>query len=253
MVSLEHHVRNVYDKIADVYYRKRKDGSLFINEYVEMPATLSLLKNVKNKEILDLGCGPGIYAEILERRGGRVSGIDISSRMIELAKSNAKNVDFKVGTVYKLPYKSSSFDIVLSTFVVEHFERLDNAFQEVNRVLKKGGTFIFSIYNPVLDATYPIKGNNLEGFLSDKNRRFEDYYREGLHKQIWWKGTKDEIEIIHVCRTYQTWIKTAIKNGFDIVDYLDAQPIPMSKKINKNEFGFASKVPLVCVFKTKKR
>lgn len=54
-----------------------------------MPTTLKLLGNVKGKMILDLGCGSGIYARILTEKGAKVRGIDISSKLLEIAKKEA--------------------------------------------------------------------------------------------------------------------------------------------------------------------
>src|SRR5688572_20852553 len=56
------------------------------NAYYERPATLSLLPDVAGKDVLDAGCGPGVYSEWLVEHGARVTGIDASAKMIELAK-----------------------------------------------------------------------------------------------------------------------------------------------------------------------
>ncbi|HSU72961.1 MAG TPA: SAM-dependent methyltransferase, partial [Candidatus Binatia bacterium] len=61
-----------YNVLAKEYYETRKAGQRVENEYLEMPATLSLLGKVKGKKILDAGCGPGIYARILHNKGARV-------------------------------------------------------------------------------------------------------------------------------------------------------------------------------------
>ena len=65
------HTKNIYDRIANDYYNIRTNKSTkgwFYNEMLEMPTTLKLLGNIKNKKILDLGCGPGIYAKILSKK-----------------------------------------------------------------------------------------------------------------------------------------------------------------------------------------
>ena len=61
------------------------------NAYLERPAILSLLPDVKGKHILDAGCGPGLYAEILLNRGATVTAIDISPKMIQFAKQRIGN------------------------------------------------------------------------------------------------------------------------------------------------------------------
>jgi ubiquinone/menaquinone biosynthesis C-methylase UbiE len=211
-----------------------------------MPATLSLLKGIEGKKLLDLGCGPGIYAKLLKNRGVEVYGIDLSEKMIKIAKSNVKNVDFRVGSVYKLPYKSNYFDIVLATYVVEYFEDIDRAFKEIKRVLKKNGIFIFSITNPVRQATYHIKRK------PHTWRVFDNYFKEGKRTATWWWRLKYPTKVSFIHRTYETYIKAILGNGFVIKDYIDAKPPLGSKKVDRRSYEYASKVPQVCVFKVRK-
>ncbi len=48
------------------------------NAFYERPATLSLLPSVRGKRVLDAGCGPGAYTEILLKRGAKVVGVDVT-------------------------------------------------------------------------------------------------------------------------------------------------------------------------------
>jgi ubiquinone/menaquinone biosynthesis C-methylase UbiE len=243
MDNLEKETSATYNKIADIYHSDRVKNKLFWNEFLEMPATLSLLKNIRNKRILDLGCGSGIYAKLLKSRGAQVYGIDISSKMIDIARANVKGADFRVGSVYNLPYKTGYFDVVVSAFVVEHFTELDAAFKEIRRVLKKNGFFVFSIGNPVVDASHHIKGR------ARWYRKFDDYFKEGRYNSFWRLRSNLRVKMPWIHRTYQTWIRTIIRNGFVIDDYVDAKPFPSSKKINKRQYEYLSRVPAVCVFK----
>jgi ubiquinone/menaquinone biosynthesis C-methylase UbiE len=246
MVSLEKEVKKTYDRIASRYDEKRKSEKLIYNEYNEMPATLSLLRKIKGKKILDLGCGTGIYAKILRRRGAVVSGIDISPKMIELAKQNLKGVrgaDFKVGTVYKLPYKSGTFDIVLASLVVHYFTNMDKAFREIKRVLKKNGVFIFSTDNPVINIAHRIKGK------PRRYRFFVDYFKEGKFYEYWPRiGVRMPYQHI----TFQTWIRTIVRNGFVIEDFVDSKTVKKAAKLDRSVYNFTSKVPWFSVFKVRK-
>jgi len=242
MKITEKEVRKTYDRISLLYDKKRKEKIIY-NDYNELPATLSLLKNIKGKKILDLGCGTGIYTKILKKRGADIQGIDISPKMIELAKQNVKNVNFRVGSVYRLPYKSGIFDIVVASLVVHYFSDLDRAFREIRRVLKKNGVFIFSTDNPVVNITHRIKGK------SRKYRIFGDYFKEGKFYE-YWPIFKTRIPYQHI--TFQTWIRTIVKNGFVIEDYIDTKTIKKAKKLDRSVYNFTSKVPWFCVFKVRK-
>jgi len=242
MKITEEEVRRTYDRIALVYDRKRKE-KLIYNDYNEVPATLSFLRNIKGKKILDLGCGSGIYTKILKRRGAIVRGIDISPKMIELAKKNVKGVEFRVGTVYKLPYKSGTFDIVLASLVVHYFSNLNKAFKEIRRVLKKNGIFIFSSDNPIINITHRMKGK------PRKYRIFGNYFKEG---KIYRRWPRFKLRMPYQQITFQTWIKTIVKNGFIIEDYIDTKPLKKAEKIERSTYDFTSKVPWFFVMKVRK-
>jgi ubiquinone/menaquinone biosynthesis C-methylase UbiE len=240
----EKEVRETYDRIAKKYHKGRQiDKKMIYNEYNEVPATLSLLQNIRGKKILDLGCGTGIYTKILKKKGAKVQGIDISPKMIEFAKQYVKGVDFKVGSAYKLPYKSGTFDIVLASLVVHYFGNLDKAFKEIRRVLKKNGVFIFSSDNPLVSVTHRIKGK------PRKFRVFGDYFNEGKFYERW---PKLGIRLAYQHFTFQTMIRTIVRNGFVLEDFIDTKTVKAAEKIDRSMYAFTSKVPWFSVWKVRK-
>ena len=93
--SLTEQAREDWDRLAEHYASFREERGTY-NEIVEMPAMLSLIGNVKGKTVLDAGCGPGHYSILLAKNGADVTSIDISEKMIEIAKNNAKEAASKV-------------------------------------------------------------------------------------------------------------------------------------------------------------
>jgi len=235
-------VRKIYDKLAKRYHKITANH--FFNAYLEVPATTSLLKNVKNKKVLDLGCGTGRHTVILKRRGAKVWGIDLSPKMIEIAKSEIKDVDFKIGSVYRLPYKSNFFDIVVAGLVIGYFKNLDKAFKEVYRVLKNNGIFVFSLTNPLLEVSKHEKGESRRLY-----RKFKNYFKEGK-MYVKWPTFRVKIPFYH--RTFQSLIRTIIRNKFVIEDFVDAKPVKEGKKVNPEAYEAYSKIPHFCVFKVRK-
>jgi len=102
--------------------------------------------------ILDLGCGPGLYAEIFAKKGHNVTGIDISKNSIEYAKKSAKDKRLDI-TYLNTSYleenlQLDNYDLVVLIFtdlgVLTPTER-ESLLKLISRVLKKGGTFIFDV------------------------------------------------------------------------------------------------------------
>lgn len=101
---------------------------------------------VKNKNIIDLGCGDGSHARLIKEMGAaHVTGVDVNEKMIDLAKEkSAENphVAFFVADGRNLPVENNSTDIVVSNFVVHYFPDAKEIFGEISRVLKDDGYFI---------------------------------------------------------------------------------------------------------------
>lgn len=124
---------------------------------------------IKDKSLLDFGCGDGRFAITFAKEGVRkVTGIDASDEMIGLAKKRLEsdhrdNVEFLVADGANLPFENNSFDVVFSNFVIVHFKDLYVPFDEVFRVLKPGGFFVASLNTAeglepsLLEKTIPIR------------------------------------------------------------------------------------------------
>jgi len=242
-----------YDKIGEWYHKHRGKGKNFFNSYVEMPTTLSFLKNVKGKKVLDIGCGSGIYAKILKRRGAKVTGVDISKTLLRIAEKEVKGVDFHYASIHKLPFKKNSFDIALSALMLNYVGNWDKAFKEVNRVLKKGGVYVFSIANPLFSVRERTNINNKEFWLlgySSEGQKLEiygDYFKEG-----WKTWEMAETKMLFHRKTMETIINTILKNGFSIEGYKDTKPVSLGRKVDPRSFKIFSRLPIFSVFKIKK-
>src|ERR1041385_4731068 len=81
-----HSVRDSWDRVADAYAEGQASGVDYYRYEFFGPAQLALCGDVHGLRILDVGCGNGYFARALSRRGARVTGIDISPRMIEHAR-----------------------------------------------------------------------------------------------------------------------------------------------------------------------
>ena len=102
--------------------------------------------------VLDLGSGAGFDCFLAAKKvgeAGRVIGVDMTEEMIDKAKASAKkygykNVEFRLGDIEKLPVDDNSIDVAISNCVVNLVPDKSKVFEEVYRVLKKGGGMYIS-------------------------------------------------------------------------------------------------------------
>ena len=105
----------------------------------------------KNKNVLDLGCGSGLYTRYLTELGINPVALDISKETTKLARDYVGKNDLKFccGTSVGLPFKDGSFDLVLCIETLSHIKREDQllALEEIYRIIKENGVFIMSVHN----------------------------------------------------------------------------------------------------------
>ncbi|MEE8408525.1 MAG: methyltransferase domain-containing protein [Myxococcota bacterium] len=94
--------------------------------------------------ILDLGCGDGLFGEIVFS-GRNVVGVDGDAYELGLARQRGVYRELVRGDIHSLPLPDASFDHVFSNCVVEHLDDPPRVFREVRRVLQPGGRFVFTV------------------------------------------------------------------------------------------------------------
>ncbi len=108
---------------------------------------------------LDLGCGPGLYAELLARRGWRVTGIDLNTDALAHARTSAAaaglTIDYREGS-YLTPLTPQRFDLAYCIYCDFGALRPDDRtalLRQVRARLHAGGQFVFDVFGPGLSST----------------------------------------------------------------------------------------------------
>lgn len=124
------------------------------HRYTIDPILFSLLDNVTNKEIYDIGCGNGYIARKLAKNGAKsVYAIDSASQLIELAKTKypvPQNVTFESRDASNfVNIRSSQFDLILMNMVIHYIEHPEKLIAGISESLKLGGYFVFTTGHPL--------------------------------------------------------------------------------------------------------
>lgn len=127
----------------DDYWAKGFHQSLLIHRID------GLLSDVSDKKVLDIGCGDGRTAVSLSKKGNRVFGIDISRTRLLRAKEKVYSISdgsyFIQSYAETIPFKDSSFDLIVCTEVLEHVMDDVALIKNISLTLKDGGIAIISI------------------------------------------------------------------------------------------------------------
>ena len=112
-------------------------------------------KTLDKINILDIGCGGGLLSEPMTRLGANVTGIDASSKNINIAKLHAKKNKLKINYLCSSPEKlkiKKKFDVILNMEIIEHVEDIDFFINSCSKLLKKNGLMFVATLNKTLKS-----------------------------------------------------------------------------------------------------
>ena len=214
-----HPPQSAYDAHADFYYEHMKprleDGGSFLRRTED--AVLALLAPVEGLRVCDLACGGGHLSRRLADAGARVTGVDLSRRLLRYARADSAGypISFLCADARGLHcIADASFDALACNMALMDIDDLQAAYAAAARVLRPGGRFVFSVVHPCFGAPFSqADGSPLE---TDANGDFVswktfDYVQEG-HWRSSNKGIRGTFGAIH--RTLATYLNALDEAGF---------------------------------------
>ena len=149
-------IRTSYDTVATSYADLVQDGPPDEPECFDLFARLA---TEVGGAVLDVGCGPGRTTGLLDDRGLRVIGMDLSPGMIEVARRDHPGLDFRVGSMTALDLPDETLAGVVSWWSIIHLPRdvVPQAFAEFHRVLAPGGILLLG-YHVGEESTHKTSG-----------------------------------------------------------------------------------------------
>ncbi len=226
--------QDAYNELAEEY-AARIDKKPH-NAYYERPATLSLLPEVNGKHVLDVGCGPGVYAEWLVAHGGIVVAFDANLKMVKLARQRVGDKAKVIQANLEAPLDflgDASFDIVVAPLVMDYVKDWETAFREFHRVLKPLGSLVFSMEHPYVKYYDHQEGSN--------------YFNVELVEYTW-RGFGKPVTVPSYRRPMSAVINPLIQAGFILDQILEPLPTAEFKEKDPQDYEELMRNPgFMCV------
>jgi len=208
---------NTYDRYADQYadqIAKRKTAADMKLTLLNLPLhyLLNYAGDVKNLTVLDAGCGEGHVSRILASRGAQVTGIDVSSRFIDIARSRDEEgkVDYRVHDLSQpLPQFAGYFDLVVSNFVLNDVPDYARFVSTLGSVTRLGGRVVLSMNNP---------------YSAVPRKKVDHYFDSGTSIVYWGIYASSGIKVFYYHRTLEEYITTFRDSGFLLKSLSDVCP-----------------------------
>jgi len=172
---------------------ERLESFVFHDITIEHLHRYALAKEfVQGKNVLDIACGEGYGSNLLAETAEMVKGVDIDESTITKAKNKygRKNLSFVTGSVEKIPFDASSFDVVTSFETLEHISAHDTMLTEIKRVLRPGGVLIISTPDKKTYSDKPRYSNPFHKkelseqefkLLLKKYFHYQDFYLQNIY------------------------------------------------------------------------
>jgi SAM-dependent methyltransferase len=246
MISEAQAPQALYDQHAASWTRDKPSS---LSDYTARPVVFEMCGDVQGQHVLDLGCGEGYCARHLSRRGAQsILGIDVSSGMIAGAEAEEMRaplgIRYRQGDATQLAeLDDASFDLVIAVFLFNYLttQQTTDCMQEIARVLRPRGRFVFSIPHPAfpfMRAPEPPFYFDLRGqtYVAARDTRFSG--------KIWKRdGSALEVQVVH--KTFEDYFRALQRAGFrSLPEVRELTVTPEILRLDSAFFGPLADMPL---------
>jgi SAM-dependent methyltransferase len=233
--------QNKYDEpgfFAGYSNMPRSVGGL--DEAGEWHAFRSMLPDLRDKRVLDLGCGFGWHCRYAREQQARsVVGVDLSERMLARARETTDDpaIEYRRSAIEDIDFPADAFDVVISSLALHYVEPLDLVCEKVHRCLEAEGTFVLSVEHPIFTARaaqdwhYGPTGERLHWPV-------DDYQQEGLRHARWLAD-----DVIKYHRTLATYFNAMVDSGLHVTRLLEPGP-PVEMVVERPDWMDECRRPL---------
>lgn len=217
----------IYDRAANDWKRREP---ILLSDFTARPFMISWCGDVRDRDVLDLGCGEGYVARRLAGLGAKVQAVDVSGEMVERAREqesqDALGINYRVAdarddSILEL----GSFDLIAAVFLFNYLDRAGTAavFRRVRQMLRPGGRFVFSVPHPSLPY---LRGHEKPFYFDTEGAGYFEGRDRTFEGKIWRRdGVAVPVRCVH--KTLGDYFKLLREAGFHCmpdVEELYVQP-----------------------------
>ncbi len=211
---MKQNIKKQYDDFSVIYSNNTSyddvSNSLFY-EHLDF--------DLKNKKVLDVGCGDGGDLKKFSEQGAVVYGVEPSNEFIKHAKELNPDGIIKEGVAENIPFSDEMFDVVVSKWAFQTCVDIPKALNEVARVLKPGGNFLLLSKHPWMQWMEKVRDYG----------HGADYYKQQIVTSNIYGG---QIVLKEPSHTIGEYFNKEFLDNFEILDYQEGTDFPASEQIN---------------------
>jgi len=154
----------------------------------EEPELRKVIGNIKPGKAIDFACGTGRYSSILTKLGHRVTGVDSSKSMLDIAKRKVPTGTFINADIKDIPIQETDFDLGICALALTHFNKLSTPVREMARLIRPGGLLVFSDIHPMVvllggHADFQTKSGE-HGFITNHVHLHSEYMQAFIQSHL---------------------------------------------------------------------
>jgi len=211
--------------VAEEFDRKIGPDGDVVRRFCVDEMLLNLLKKVnKNYNVLDAGSGNGYFLTKLKSSGFKCSGLDISPRLLNIARKRCAGTSFYEADLEdKSTLPSIQWDNIICSFVLDGLKDIKSALANLNRLITIGGYMIINIPHPAFIESDWLNNKSRKQYVADDN--------DGQ----WYTMYHCTKSVKYYRRPISQYINKIIESGFEIRQIVEPEPSSIDKYFEETE------------------
>lgn len=215
-----------WGQVAEWYDQLVGDEGSEYHQKVIFPGVIRMARAARGVKALDVACGQGAWCRALDERGAKVTGVDASARLIELARSRTDpTVAYHIGDARELGKIQGlcpgSFELATCLLAIQNIDPIQQVFDGVCSLLRNGGRFVMVLMHPAFRgpkySSWGWEGGDVQ------YRRVDRYLAPRQEPIISHPGRKDGRYTWTFHRPIQSYINALARAGL-LVDHMEEWP-----------------------------